>query len=609
MMSNDLKNLCLSLVQADHEDDVIQILDNHGYSISNRDVWVPLGDNPGNFSTVGNQQENASAAIVEKLINSIDAVLVSECYRVGVDPESSQAPDTMQDAVEQFLGVKDGRIDYLSTKEQTELADKIHFVASGDKSSPCYSIIDQGEGQTPDQFPNSFLSTTQSSPKARISFVQGKFNAGSTGSLQFCGKQNMQLIISRSQQYAPADEQDDSKDLWGYTVIRRRRPDRGYKSSVFEYLAPNCKVLRFSADSICVLPGQSKKNQPAKAYSKDLQYGTCVKLYNYRWSAPSMATTESRRELERYFQTPCLPFRISETRSYKANYYSATVIGVWNAIRMDDADSVDYKMEKGFPAWEELSLPNIGKLPLRIGVWKEDIVSRRYPTGVFFLVNGQVHESYRRDFVSRRLKLDYIASNLLVAVDCTDIDRGVWEDLSMGSRDRFRKNEESELIKSKLAEELSDHPGLKELNAFRRQERRNKTQDAPASVANILNELLKKDPGLATFFGVGGALLTGTGPGELTRFEGREFPTYFRLVKEPIKGLVKNCPINRTVKVEFETDAKNDYFNRPDSRGEIQIEPTPDIKESSRLWNGRFSVKFRESLINQFLLYNFCTSY
>ena len=65
------------------------------------------------------------------------------------------------------------------------------------------------------------------------------------------------------------------------------------------------------------------------------------------------------------------------------------------------------------------------------------------------------------------------------------------------------------------------------------------------------------------------------------------------MVKEPKGGLIKICPINRTVKVEFETDAENDYFERPDEPGDFQIEPTPNIVESSRLWNGRFSVKFR----------------
>ena len=51
------------------------------YLLDDDDIWVPLGQNAGNFSVVGNQQENAAAAFIEKVVNSIDAVLMGECYR------------------------------------------------------------------------------------------------------------------------------------------------------------------------------------------------------------------------------------------------------------------------------------------------------------------------------------------------------------------------------------------------------------------------------------------------------------------------------------------------------------------------------------------------
>jgi hypothetical protein len=56
---------------------------------------------------------------------------------------------------------------------------------------------------------------------------------------------------------------------------------------------------------------------------------------------------------------------------------------------------------------------------------------------------------------------------------------------------------------------------------------------------------------------------------------------------------VKRCPLNATVKVEFETDVENSYFQRAVDPGELSIEPTMDLVESSRLWNGRMSFKFR----------------
>ena len=592
----DSRHLLDKLLRAEHEDGVIEILNGAGYSVDKDDIWVPLGQNAGNFSVVGNQQENASAAFIEKVVNSIDAVLMGECYSRKIDPESDDAPDSMQEAVEQFFGVRGGRLDNLVPAEQTELADRIHIVATGEKSgnSACYCIVDRGEGQTPNQFPDTFLSTSRTSPKIKIDFVQGKFNAGGSGSLQFCGRHNIQLIVSRRQPYAlPMD--DESAPLWGFTVVRRRRPRAGERSSVFVYLAPQGNVLRFGADAIRVLPGSSRKNQPARAYAGNLEYGTAVKLYNYNLAASGMATLETKRKLERALHTPCLPFRISETRGYQANYYATTVVGVWHTIGVSREQGDESRtMEAGFPANATISLRGVGKLPIRIGVWKSEVRKRSFPTGVYFLVNGQVHGQLTGDFVSRRLKRDYIREHLLVGVDCTRMDRSVAEDLFMASRDRLRRNSYYEEICKALARELGGHQGLKDLNAARRKARFDDAGNGPSDIARMIGELIRSDPGLANLFGQGGRIVTSLGLGVSEPFKGRKFPTYFRLTKAPKRGMLKRqCPVNRTIKVEFETDAKNDYFARASDPGGIRVQPGVDLIEASNLWNGKFTVRFR----------------
>lgn len=594
------KDLFEALLHAEDEDAVVAILDKEGYSLDNADVWRPLGENEANFTTVGNQQDEGTAALVEKIVNSVDAVLVSECHAAEIDPTSAQAPATMHEATEQFLGVKEGRLDYLGAGEQRELAKRINFIATGTKMSPCYVIVDDGEGQTPNRFPDTFLSTTRQSPKVKIPFVQGKFNAGGTGSLQFSGKLNLQLVVSRRQPHAPVEDGDDSGDLWGFTIIRRRRPkrDRGEKKSVFFYLAPDGHVPRFKAEFISVLPSKSGKNRPPEPYAEPLKYGTCMKLYNYRWAGRGIATLEARRELERIFQIPCLPFRITEARrGYSANYYSTTVIGVWNALRVagegDGVESENLKMEKGFPASAEVNLQGIGRLPMTIGLWKEDTVLRHVPTGIYFLINGQVHGLLGGEFISRRLDKDYIKDHLLITVDCTGIDPSVSEDLFMPSRDRMRKNEDYDNLRDALAKELKDHDGLKQWNAMWRQRKRERANTATDNVENVFSELLRRDPALARLFAPGSKVITSVGPGVPPKFEGKKFPTYFRIQKEPKGGLVKHCPVNRTVKIDFETDAINDYFTRPDEPGSLEVDPTPDLIESQHLWNGQFTAKFR----------------
>lgn len=587
------ENLALRLLAADDEDEVDRILIDAGYPLENDELWKPLGNNMGNFSTVGNQQEDGAAALVEKLINSIDAVLLSECYAAGIDPKSPDAPRTMREAVEQFLDVKDGRLDFLDTDEQRELSERIHLVATGSKTSPCYSIIDKGEGQTPNRFPTTFLTASKDSPKININFVQGKFAAGGTGSLQFCGNRNMQLIISRRQPHALLNDDDDSAHEWGFTVIRRIRPTAdGFRNSVFVYLAPGGNVPRFSAPYLDLLPGGSSKNRPVASYTQPLSYGSCVKLYNYRWAGRSTATLEARRQLERELQVPSLPFRISESRAYKANYYANTVTGIWADIQSDIAAGKS-KMEDGFPGTASISPQGLGTLPISVAVWKEEVELKYVPTGVYFLVNGQVHGSFGQEFISRRLKFDYIGDNILVAVDCTNMDRAIAEDLFMASRDRLRKNEHYETLRRELAAELREHEGLKEANARWRQRRRERAANEPADVDEIFNELIKRDPTLAGLLGIGGRISTGTGPGPAGKFEGKKFPTFFRLTEDSKKRLRKSCPLNATVKVEFETDVDNSYFQRSDDPGELTVEPSMDLVESSRLWNGKMTFKFR----------------
>ena len=362
------EQLFYKLLKSEDETEVDAILSTHGYLVDDDSLWLPLGGFENNFSTVGNQQADPTGALVDKLINGIDAVLMAECFSKDISPESEKAPQSMGRAVEQFCGVRDGRLDGIDARQRTGLAERfeLRLVAVGRKESPCYLLIDKGEGQTPAMFHKTFLSLNRSN-KLRIPFVQGKFNAGGTGVLQFCGTRNYQLIVSKRHPLAPRGEQDSTADLWGFTLVRRLPPAKGRRSSMYVYLAPKGRVITFRADSIRVLPGDEAPNRAPAPYSRPLEYGTCVKLYNYRWRPKSTATTEVRYEIERYLQAPCLPFRVTETRDYRANYYSTTIAGVWATVV--SADKERDMIERGFPAAGEINIEGVGSLPYRIVVF------------------------------------------------------------------------------------------------------------------------------------------------------------------------------------------------------------------------------------------------
>lgn len=587
----DAEKLFYDLLRAEVEDELSEILARHGLGLDDATLWRPLGDIENHFGLVGNQQSSATAALVEKLINGVDALLIAACLREGIDPESQAAPRSMAEAAERFFRVRNGRLEYLDASERTELADNLHLVAVGEKTRPCYLIVDKGEGQTPLIFPDTFLSLAKSN-KIRIPFVQGKYNAGGTGVLQFCGKENYQLIVSRRQPGLRIIPGDRTWKDWGITLVRRLRPQvgSGRKNSMYVYLAPGGKVLSFSARSVNVLPRFTKAGAPPKPYEEALEWGTCIKLYEYEWRAKSIATTESRYELERFLHTLCLPIRVTEARNYQAHYFSTTVSG--SSVTIEDDREQRSFTEAGFPADSGLNIPDVGKLQVWIVVYKptEDGAKRRNPYGVCFTVNGQVHGQMPPDFISRRLGFGYLARDLLVSVDCTGMRPDVREDFFMASRDRLRDCDAYDKIEEELVARLREHPGLREMNQRRREQqvKQSTTDDEPS---RILQQLVHADPTLTQLLVPGSKIKKPFGPDKPeSPYVGKRFPTYFKIASEPKGGLVKDCPVNLKCRVEFETDAENDYFSRGESPGKFTC--SPDCGAPGNLWNGNMTAMF-----------------
>ena len=102
-MTNDqTKKLALALLKADSEAQVIELLKVAGFW-DKPEVWRLVGDRDGNFATIGSQQSRPEAALVEKIINSVDARLMNECLTRGIDPTSETAPPSIRHAVARFF--------------------------------------------------------------------------------------------------------------------------------------------------------------------------------------------------------------------------------------------------------------------------------------------------------------------------------------------------------------------------------------------------------------------------------------------------------------------------------------------------------------------------
>ena len=92
------KTLCDRLLYAEDEETIVRTLKDAGYW-DDETAWRPYGDLHNNYGTIGNQQSEAVAALVEKIVNAIDARLVNECLSHGDNPESPAAPNSIREAV------------------------------------------------------------------------------------------------------------------------------------------------------------------------------------------------------------------------------------------------------------------------------------------------------------------------------------------------------------------------------------------------------------------------------------------------------------------------------------------------------------------------------
>src|SRR3989304_560006 len=101
------RDLFLKLAEASDENEVAKTITEHPI-LSNDENWKPFGGFRGNFSQIHNQQGNTIPALVEKPINSVDALLIKECKLKGIDPESTLAPKTIPEAIEKFFDIENG---------------------------------------------------------------------------------------------------------------------------------------------------------------------------------------------------------------------------------------------------------------------------------------------------------------------------------------------------------------------------------------------------------------------------------------------------------------------------------------------------------------------
>ncbi|MDN5845415.1 MAG: hypothetical protein L0H53_03980 [Candidatus Nitrosocosmicus sp.] len=592
------KELFLALLKADSEDEITNIL--RKWDVFDNDkYWRTLGDSSTNYSITGGQQSTPEAALKEKIVNAEDAILEGECLKRRIDPTSPQAPQSMKNAMELFFDIPKGDLRNIDSEKRGILADRIKLIATGKKTNPCFTVVDSGLGQTPDGMVDTLLSIpgapNKDAYKKDKPFLQGIYNMGGTGAFRFCGKvYNYQLIISRRDPALLANKES----LFGFTIIRRNNPRPGAKeSSVYQYLAPNQKISRFSADNI-VLPYEVKGVKPIK-----FEYGTCIKLYEYDITQKTIVTQDLRRELNRQFYEMALPVRIIEGRDYKGHTFSSVLAGMTVRLAeeeddIDDRDDSENRkkdplLEEGFPLSYYLNIPETGRVKLTVYAFvdldkgKDKSKDKKSQTvdrivggrGVIYVINGQMHGSISTQFFTRKeVGLSYLEDHLMVIVDCSDFDGRIRENTFMADRERLSKSIHKTNIEAELAKWLKINPTIRDLADTRQAEFLKKEVGDDKYFKEIMSQLIKYEPELRNIISFGQDIIKESNFKYVKRkgpYKGKEYPTFFRLEKGKPKLTIK-LPLKSFKHVIFETDANDDYFDRENNPGRIFVENKAD---------------------------------
>ncbi|MEL7112066.1 MAG: hypothetical protein AAGK93_03865, partial [Pseudomonadota bacterium] len=394
------------------------------------------------------------------------------------------------------------------------------------------------------------------------------------------------------------------------------------QSSMYTYLAPvgvgegaedrAGGVLSFPAKSFGIYPDDEGP------YGRKAEYGTAVKLYDYQYLGDRSNILRGKKgrsllsRVDLLLPEIALPVRLYEFRTSKTGKYldlgsrRTTLAGLLRRIK--DTPNV----EEGFPIrlpfqpdGEKLIANVFAFVPEGSEADQDDkdedndkktrkrggIQSYRRSEGVVFVRGGQTQGTLPKDFFGREaVKMKPIKDDLLVFVECDDLNIVTRENLFMASRDRLTNDKFKKTLVESLESALRDSQELRDLRSKRQQERTKERLKDDKPLNDVLQSLIKSSPNLTTLLKLGQRISTPfktvpTGKTDEDTFKGEVYPTFFKNKGvEYGETVIRSCPINYRMRLTFETDARNDYFTRAAERGAFDL-----------TWKGSDGTEFKAS--------------
>jgi hypothetical protein len=510
--------------------------------------WLPVGGRGNNQSTI-NMGTDPAAGLVERITNSIDAVLDLEWYEQGC-PNDIDSPRL---AAQKWFNLQEGKLRNIkdaSAKNVQELARRIIVTLKDSEREdfPTVEIRDHGTGIKGEEFSRTILSLNDDNKINKL-HQMGAYGQGGSTALSF---NTFTIIISRPHKLLKKGNSTS------FTIVRFNDGGLGQrKLGWYEY----CVSENGTPFSIDV---QEEKFNP----------GTMIRHIGMdlgKYTAKLTGPTSSLWYLAHHFMfDTVLPFTISGERQKdltKGRTENRSVLGNNRRLTLgggDEKDLTQYKRDAALTFRD-------GKVTLYYWVltiegdkpW-DRIKNYTLPSQpILITFNGQKQGFLSNSIIKQDLKLPFLEKYLVVQIECDQLDNESKRQLFSSTRESTRDTSIKKELEKLVIDTLEADDELKRLDKERRD--RYLKKDETEALDKLRKRLASRINAYLKATGGGkGVKATDTGETVKTKKQPQipvnDPPTFIQITTPQNKEVY----IGKTFSVKFKTDAHPNLFTNPD---------------------------------------------
>ena len=510
--------------------------------------WLPVGGRGNNQSTI-NMGTDPAAGLVERITNSIDAVLDLEWYEQGCPTDI----DSPRLAAQKWFGIQEGKLRNIkdaSGKSIQELGKRISVTLKDSEREdfPTVEIRDYGTGIKGEDFSKTILSLNDNNKIDKL-HQMGAYGQGGSTALSF---NTFTIIISRPHKILKKG------NGVSFTIVRFNDGGVGQKKlGWYEYCVSD-KLQTLSID----LPEDKFKS------------GTLVRHIGMdigKYKAKITGPTSSLWYLAHHFMfDTVLPFTITGERESdltKGKKENRIVLGNNRRLTLGGGDereltqykndaSLTFKDGKVTIYWWVLTIE--GEKP-----WDRIKNYTQASQPIIITFNGQKQGHLLNSIIKTELKLPFLEKYLVVQIECDQMDNESKRQLFSSTRENTRDTSIKKELERLVIDTLEADDELKRLDKERRDRYLQKDETEAMDklkkrLASRINHYLKATGGGS------GVKASETSQTVKTKKQPpipiNDPPTFLEITTPDDKEVF----IGKTFSVKFKTDAHPNLFSNPD---------------------------------------------